>query len=59
MNPIYRAGAETAQHVWVMGAMTVLFLACFLGWTWWAFARGNRSRMDEAALLPLTVENDA
>jgi len=58
VNPIFREGAELARYGWLMGATTVLFLTCFIGWTWWAYARVNRSRMDEAALMPLTVEDE-
>jgi cbb3-type cytochrome oxidase subunit 3 len=37
----------------VMGAMTVLFLACFAGWASWAWLPSNRANMDAAARLPL------
>ena len=32
-----------------MGVMTVLFMVCFLGWTWWAFRAKNRDRMAQDA----------
>ncbi len=54
MNEVYRTAAETARLGWVMGALTVLFLACFLYWAWWAYRSGNRARMDEASRLPFT-----
>lgn len=59
MNQIYREGAAMAQHGWVMGVTTLTFIACFVGWTWWAFSSANRANMDAAARLPLTVEDDA
>jgi cytochrome c oxidase cbb3-type subunit 4 len=33
-------------------AVTVVSFACFAGIVAWAWSRGNRSRFDEAALLP-------
>jgi cbb3-type cytochrome oxidase subunit 3 len=59
MNPVYRDAAVYVQHAWIMGAMTVLFIVCFIGWTWWAYARHNRARFEEAARLPLTTGDDA
>jgi cbb3-type cytochrome oxidase subunit 3 len=58
VNPVIREAAHWAQHGWIMGVMTVVFLACFVGWTWWAFAKENRARFEEAALLPLTTGDD-
>ena len=31
---------------------TVASLVTFLGIAWWAYARGNRARFDEAAQIP-------
>ena len=59
MNPVYREAAIYVEHAWIMGAMTVLFIACFVGWTWWAYAKRNRTHMAQAALLPLTTGDDA
>ncbi len=58
MNHVLAQGAALVDHAWVLGVTTVLFIACFLGWTWWAYASVNRERMDEAARLPL-LEDDA
>jgi cbb3-type cytochrome oxidase subunit 3 len=55
MNPVYREAAVHVQHAWIMGVMTLLFIACFVGWTWWAYSKRNRARMAQAALLPLTT----
>ncbi len=53
MNHILHAGAQTVSYVWLMGVTTVLFLVCFLGWTWWAYSARNRQRMNDAARMPL------
>lgn len=58
MNPVYREAAVYVQHAWIMGVMTALFIACFVGWTWWAFSKRNRARMAQAALLPLTTGDE-
>lgn len=59
MNPVFREAAELARLGWVMGVATVVFVACFVGWTWWAYSASNRARMAEAALLPLSTGDDA
>jgi len=53
MNPLFRSAAEHAALGWVMGLTTLLFIGCFVGWTWWAYSRRNRERMEAAARLPL------
>ncbi len=50
--------AAVVEHAWLLAVTTVLFIACFLGWTLWAYASANRERMNEAARLPL-LEDDA
>ncbi len=52
MNPILKLAAESVTLGWLMGIMTVFFLASFLAWVWWAYAPGHKAMMDEAALLP-------
>ena len=59
MNPLFAEAGRLAQHGWIMGVTTALFLACFVGWTWWAFSARNRARMNAAALLPLSEDDDA
>jgi cbb3-type cytochrome oxidase subunit 3 len=59
MNPVFREAAGFVDHGWIMGAMTVLFFACFIGWSWWAYAKHNRQKFEDAALLPLTTGDDA
>jgi cbb3-type cytochrome oxidase subunit 3 len=58
VNPLYREAAHMATGGWIMGAVTVLFLACFVGCTWWAYASRNRALLEEAARLPLTTGED-
>lgn len=53
MNPIIRAAVDSIQLGWVLGIMTVVFVAAFVFWTWYAYAPSHRRRMDEAAQLPL------
>jgi cbb3-type cytochrome oxidase subunit 3 len=59
MNPIYREAAVHVQGAWIMGVMTLLFIACFIGWTWWAYSAKNRARMEQASRLPLTTGDEA
>ena len=37
-------------------AATLASFATFLGIAWWAYARGNRERFDEAARIPFENE---
>ena len=59
MNEVYRTAGETAQLGWVMGLLTVLFLACFVYWAWWAYRSSNRARMEQASRLPFTDGGDS
>ena len=53
MNPIYRAAAEATELGWLMGGTTLLFVACFIGWTLWAWSPRNRELMEAAGRIPL------
>ncbi len=53
MNPVFAQATGIAEHAWIMGVVTIVFIACFLGAIWWAFARRNRARFERAARLPL------
>lgn len=53
MNHLLAPGAGLAEHGWIAGVVTLVFLACFLGLIAWTYARRNRARMEEAARLPL------
>jgi cytochrome c oxidase cbb3-type subunit 4 len=37
---------------------TVISLFTFVGIIWWAYARGNKGRFDEAANLPFAEHDD-
>jgi cbb3-type cytochrome oxidase subunit 3 len=53
MNPLLHQAAETASLGWLLGAMTLLFLAGFGFWVWWAYRAKNRARWEEASRMPL------
>lgn len=38
--------------------MTVVSLLTFLGIVWWAYARSNQKRFDEAANLPFAEDDE-
>ena len=54
MNPILKLAAESVSFGWLMGIMTVFFLASCLAWVWWAYTPRHKAMMEEAALLPFT-----
>jgi cbb3-type cytochrome oxidase subunit 3 len=58
VNPVFKAAAASAEYGWVMGVMTVVFLAVFLGWAFWAYHPANRAAMNEAAAMPLSDGGD-
>ncbi len=58
MNHVLAQTSGLVEYAWVMGLTTLLFLACFVGWTWWAYSSANRERMERAARMPL-AEDDA
>ncbi len=50
---ITTAAAESTQLGWLMGAMTLGFIAVFVGWGAWAWLPSRRGAMEAAANLPL------
>lgn len=52
MNPVLDAAAESVSLGWLLGVMTVFFLAAFLAWVWWAYTPKRKDALEEAALLP-------
>lgn len=54
MNPLLNEASASVGMGWLLGVMTVVFFAIFLGWVWYAWSPGNRHIMDEAAQLPFT-----
>lgn len=53
MNPVLAQASGIAEHAWLMGVVTIVFMAFFAAVTWWAYARRNRARFEQAARLPL------
>jgi cbb3-type cytochrome oxidase subunit 3 len=53
MNPILKEAADGAQLGWLMGVTTVVFLAAFLFWMWWAWTSKNKARWEADSRLPL------
>ena len=58
MNPLIREAAASVDFGWVLGGMTIFFLAFFLAWAWVAYDPKNKSRWDEAAQMPLNDGGD-
>ena len=60
MNQIIREAAQQTSHTWIVGVMTVAFLAIFIGTIVWLFSSRNQAALDEAARLPFDndVEDD-
>jgi cbb3-type cytochrome oxidase subunit 3 len=52
VNPVLELAAESVSLGWLLGIMTVFFLASFLAWVWWAYRPKHRAMLEEAALLP-------
>lgn len=61
MNPIFKAASDSAQLGWVMGATTIMFIAFFAVWTWWAYRPANAAKWEAAGMIPLddTAGGDA
>lgn len=53
LNPVFQAAANNTELGWLMGMTTVCFVACFLGWTWWAMRPANREHWEAIGRLPL------
>lgn len=50
---IKMAAAEGTDLGWLMGVMTVGFIAVFTGWGAWAWLPSRRAAMEAASNLPL------
>jgi cbb3-type cytochrome oxidase subunit 3 len=59
VNQILQAAAEQVRLGWVLGVMTVVFFAWFIGGIVWTFLPRNRARFEEAARMPLTDGGDS
>lgn len=53
MNPVIRMAAETTQHGWILGATTIVFVTCFVGWVLWVYRPADRTAWEQAGRMPL------
>lgn len=53
MTVIREAAAAATDLGWLMGLVTVGFVAIFVGWAAWAYAPGRKAQLDAAARMPL------
>lgn len=60
MNQVIRDAAQQTSHTWIVGVMTIVFMAFFIGTLFWLFSSRNQAALDEAAQLPFDndVEDD-
>lgn len=59
MNPLLKEAAASVQLGWVLGVMTVVFFAVFLGWAFWAYRPKHRAMMEEIGRMPFMDGGDA
>lgn len=53
MNTLLNDAANSVSGGLLLGIMTVVFLAFFLGWVWYAYSPANREHMEEMGKMPL------
>jgi len=53
MNPLFEQAERTVAGGALLGVMTAIFLAFFIGWALWAYAPHRKDDMDAAARMPL------
>lgn len=58
MNALIREAAASVDFGWLLGALTILFLAIFLAWVWVAYAPKNRDKWEEASRMPFMDGGD-
>lgn len=44
--------------VYIVGIMTAVSMATFIGIVWWAYSRGRQGANREAALLPFALPDE-
>lgn len=59
MNPIVNAASGASELGWLMGITTVVFVATFAYWTWWAYTARNKARWEADSRLPLNDGGDS
>lgn len=57
MNPVFNAASDGVALGWLLGGMTVAFLAFFGGWVIWAWLPSNRARLEAAGRMPLEQDD--
>ena len=57
MNHVLRAAGDSVSLGWLMGLTTLLFIAAFVAWTWWAYAPSRKAKMEEAGRIPFEGED--
>ncbi|MFT7520094.1 MAG: cbb3-type cytochrome oxidase subunit 3 [Kiritimatiellia bacterium] len=59
VSGVLEEGAHMAQHTWLSGLATMIFLTVFVAWTVWTWAPSRRAQMDAAAQLPFDDDGGA
>jgi len=59
MNTLLEHAAESVGMGWLLGMMTVVFLAIFLSWVWYAYRPKHRALMEELGRMPFSDGGDA
>lgn len=50
---VLKEGAAMAQMGWLMGVMTIAFMAVMTAWIVWTWWPSRREAFEQAAMLPL------
>jgi len=59
MNPLLNEAAASVQMGWLLGGTTIVFIACFLAWVWYAYTPRHKELMEQAAQMPFMDGGDA
>lgn len=59
MNPLLEEAARSVGMGWLLGGMTVFFLAVFLAWAWYAYRPKHRDLMEELGRMPFSDGGEA
>jgi cbb3-type cytochrome oxidase subunit 3 len=57
MSQLTTAVGQASDGGMLMGVMTIVFFAFFVGWVVWAWSPALRSQMDAASRMPLDDES--
>jgi cbb3-type cytochrome oxidase subunit 3 len=53
MSSFFKQAADSVTLGWLMGVITIGFIAAFGFWVWWAYTARNRARWEADSRLPL------